>query len=397
MLPEKLVLIDAKEEEVKTKTNQQEVLIPGSVLQSASVDKSIASHMKESDVIDGFKITIQGRKGGLWLHDTSYDNFCNIAMRLVARDMDEIGIAIVEDFYVIIEHQKNIVPADTFRVNVMTGKRQYDTEILHAMRRPEVRIWVSKQILSRSDDLTTEITSKNLKVVAPDIGYYYAFVGAKFKDFNTKQISDRFVRSALRCLFSLGETEVSRIGIFMMPGIGLGGHVIDLSYDVAIDEKIQKTFGRIMSSEEPGVEHYENHPTEVIIYKEPFYRIGPPDGTSYFDYSPPINFATFLNTTKFALYPNVRNSQKWQFFIVPNTEAWEKGIIIGPIDEFGCMRNLNMTTTVLEDLDECREIPWSKGKLIDAKKWNEWKRMNFFPDEAVRLIRCFVGHTISRN
>lgn len=330
------------------------------------------------------RILIKGRKGGLFLDNTSYENFCNAAIRLVAQEVNEGSEATFRSFYVQILPY-NEEQAQTWCLEVGTTQSQvtYEDEIVYALRETNARILVHKNMNWPMNSLNSEPESKYIKVIRTGIGYYNAFSGWSLEQHSLQENSKFFINSAIRCLFSLKINETS--GVFMVGKINLKWHAIDLSCNVAVDKKTQEFFGELLSLKDLA---------EILILQEPMYKIVGPAGREIIKYTPPINFERFLFLIEDQLFPKYGISKNWKVAIIYNNEAWQTGRRLGPIGEVFGEDKLLETYSVQNGRVE------KKLKLMGAfpkEIWNDWKATYFKPNEIIRIIRCFVSDGLEGN
>lgn len=357
----------------KTNMNQKEAEKVGEWLGSAFVLSQMTNLPSGGQNRQSSRILIEGRKGGLFLGDTSYDSFCIVAGRLVAPDISEGSVAIVGQFYVQIRHKDK--KTWDFRIEAAEPHTVYHGEIQPALMEPDARIRVGIHEIGPDDSFGCDLGGPYIRVVAKDIGYYNAYSGRNFEKHGLKENSKLFVDSAIRCLFSIDVNEKS--GIFMVHENESGWHTIDLSYDIAVGESVQEMFGQLLRR--------RNIP-EVRIHREPLYSFVRGAGEEFLEYSPPLSFGAFLSLVEDRFYPLREFSQNWKIVIIYNDHAWSNGSKLGPFGEVDSNSIVKIDKISKNGQTE-KEIAWI-GPGVE--KWNELKATYFRESEIIRVVRCFV-------
>ena len=325
------------------------------------ITRAFASHMMTARTSS--KIRVYGRKGCLFLHDNSYHGFCTVASRLVAFDISEDSVATVDQF--IVKTSGATRRMWNFIIGAARSYDVYDKEIQPILKELSAQIWVYKPKTEPVKTIINDPGSRFIKVSAKGIGYYKAYSMRSLEIFSLKDNSRFFVNSAIRFLFSTNVNEAS--GVFMLHEEKEEEeegrwHVIDLSYDIAVGEHLQRTFWSIL--------HPQNGEVLIkfAIQKEPAYFIVQPnDESSPLNYKPPLGFEAFLSLVEDSFYPLHDFEEKWKIVIFNDDRAWREGIKLGPYGEGD----------------------------ISAEQWNEIKLKYFREGEVIRVVRTWVSDGLS--
>jgi hypothetical protein len=285
---------------------------------------------------------------------------------------------------------------------VGTDESTYISTILPELLKPTAEIRVSKFGIDDERDSHTTVNSDNLKVTAPDIGYYYINSGWGNRASNLQSNSDEFIEKVIGFLFPRGRDEDPKAqGSFLVHVPGYGDYNLNLSSEVPVDMRLQEAFSKISGVEVPTP--YTTHPQKVvfiyksnnIINKEPVFEFVRPAGNVSLGYKPPLRYSVFLHAARSIFYPIHGNPHEWKILLMVGEAAWNEGGKSGIIDSSGAWTFCEFQN-IIKDGVEVRQLNRTNPIEISEKQWDQMKRKQFKQDEPIRVVRCFVGCSVQQ-
>lgn len=202
------------------------------------------NHTKAQEKRTG--ILIQSSEGALYLYDTSFTSFCDLAMRLLRK---ESGSEYFIDF-----RSVNAKPPREYPIDFNAGESAYKANILPRLEARGVEARVRSDSCSRMESFEPDyLSSIDLKMIAHKIGYAYCYAGWHMPK-HLDQNSGLFV-DALNLLFPQSP-EDDQINELTVDIPRYGSYNVDRSLVPALSIDLQEILSRIT-----GLEGQQHNPT----------------------------------------------------------------------------------------------------------------------------------------
>lgn len=188
-------------------------------------------------------VLLQARHGGLYLIQHTYEEFCVLSQELTSfedKDREKRNT-----LYIDVKDPEKEQPDEHQIPSGVKGNRVYSAQVKRHFGKPGFEFRVRSDAINRSCPFD-EIQPAHLKVIVPDIGFY--FLSTEWTGDEPSEVStrDKLFEKALESLFRLkngngADPESVRLRI-----PGGGSFVINRSYVGALDAGIQKIISMVV-------------------------------------------------------------------------------------------------------------------------------------------------------